>query len=38
VETLGRKISLGRPKHKWEDNIKIYFIEIGWKAVKDSWD
>jgi hypothetical protein len=38
VETPGRKISLGRPKHRLEDNIKIDFIEMGWKAVKDSWD
>jgi hypothetical protein len=24
------KRSLGRPKHRWEDNIKVYFREVGW--------
>jgi hypothetical protein len=33
VETPGWKISLGKLKHTWEDNIKVGFIEMGWKAV-----
>jgi len=24
------KRPLGRPKHKWEDNIKIDLQEVGW--------
>jgi hypothetical protein len=24
------KRPLGRPKHRWEDNIKIYLQEVGW--------
>jgi hypothetical protein len=24
------KRPLGRPRHKWEDDIKIYFIATGW--------
>jgi hypothetical protein len=24
---------LGRPNHKWEDNIGIDFKEIGWEGV-----
>jgi hypothetical protein len=27
-ETEGKKI-LGKPKSKWEDNIKMYFQEVG---------
>jgi hypothetical protein len=27
-KTEGKKI-LGRPKRRWEDNIKIYFQEMG---------
>jgi hypothetical protein len=29
------KIPLGRPRHRWEDNIKIYVQEVvceGWTA------
>jgi hypothetical protein len=26
----GGKRPLGIPRHKWEDNIKIYLREIGW--------
>jgi hypothetical protein len=41
----GGKRSLGRPRPKWEDNIRIYLREIGWKCVdwihlardKDQW-
>jgi hypothetical protein len=21
---------LGRPRHRWEDNIRIYLEEVGW--------
>ena len=28
-----RKRQLGRPRHKWEDNIKIDFQEVGWVGV-----
>jgi hypothetical protein len=21
---------IGRPRHKWEENIKIYLEEVGW--------
>jgi hypothetical protein len=24
---------LGRPRHRWEDNIKMYLIEIGWGGM-----
>jgi hypothetical protein len=24
---------LGRPKHRWEDNIKMDLQEVGWKGV-----
>jgi hypothetical protein len=24
---------LGRPRRRWEDNIKLYLEEIGWKGV-----
>jgi hypothetical protein len=27
------KISLGRPRRQWEDNIKIYLTEIGWGGM-----
>jgi hypothetical protein len=29
----GGKRPLGRPKHKWEDNIKLDLRERGWGAV-----
>jgi hypothetical protein len=28
-----RKRPLGRPRSKWEDNIKIYLQEVGWEAL-----
>jgi hypothetical protein len=28
-----RKRPLGRPRHKWEDNIRIDLREIGWEDV-----
>jgi len=27
--------SLGRPRCKWNDNIKIGVKKVGWKVVKD---
>jgi hypothetical protein len=27
------KKTLGRPRHRWEDNIRIHTREIGWEAV-----
>jgi hypothetical protein len=27
------KRSLGRPRHRWEDNFKMNFKEIVWEAV-----
>jgi hypothetical protein len=24
---------LGRPRHKWEDNIKMYLQEVGWRGM-----
>jgi len=24
------KRQLGRPRHRWEDNIKIYLQDLGW--------
>jgi hypothetical protein len=29
VGSLKRKRPLGRPKHRWEDDIKVYFRETG---------
>jgi hypothetical protein len=28
-----RKRSLGRPRRRWADNIKIDLLEIGWGGV-----
>jgi hypothetical protein len=30
VRKPGGKRPLGRPRHRWVDNIKINFGEIGW--------
>jgi hypothetical protein len=27
------KIPLGRPRRRWEDNIKMYLREIGWDGM-----
>jgi hypothetical protein len=27
------KRSLGSPRHKWEDNIRMHHREVGWKSV-----
>jgi hypothetical protein len=42
---LARKRPLGRPRRRWEDNIKMDLLEIGWGSVdwiglaqdKDKW-
>jgi len=39
------KRPLGRPRHRWEDNIKMDLQEVGWGAIdwiklvqdRDSW-
>jgi hypothetical protein len=28
------KRPLGRPKHRWEDNIRLNLREVGWGLVK----
>jgi hypothetical protein len=28
------KKPLGRPRHRWEDNIKMYLEEVGWKGME----
>jgi hypothetical protein len=28
----GEKKTLGRPRHRWEDNIKMGLQEVGWEA------
>jgi len=28
-----RSTSLGKPRHKWEDDIKICLQEVGWGVV-----
>jgi hypothetical protein len=33
VETRQGKRPLGRPKRKWEDNIKMDLREIGWGGM-----
>jgi hypothetical protein len=38
-----RKKQLGRPKCRWEDNIRVDLREIGWKSVErihlaQDWD
>jgi hypothetical protein len=30
----GRKRPLGRPRRRWEDNIKINLMEMGWMIVE----
>jgi hypothetical protein len=27
------KRSLRRPRHRWEDNNRMYFKEIGWEGM-----
>jgi hypothetical protein len=34
------KIPLGKPRRRWEDNIKMDFIEVGWidpAQDRDRW-
>ena len=31
------KRSLGRPRRRWEDNIKMYLQEVGGKIVGTGW-
>jgi hypothetical protein len=33
VEKPEGKRPLGRPRRRWEDNIRMYVIEIGWEGV-----
>jgi hypothetical protein len=33
VGTPERKRSLGRPRHRWVDNIKIDLRDIGWNGM-----
>jgi hypothetical protein len=28
-----RRRPLGRPRHRWEDNIKMGLQEVGWEGV-----
>ena len=28
-----RKRTLGRPRHRWEDNIKLNLQEVGWGGM-----
>jgi hypothetical protein len=28
-----RRRLLGRPRHRWEDNIKMDLLEVGWGEV-----
>jgi hypothetical protein len=38
-----RKRPLGRPRHRWEDNIGVHIKEIGWENMnwmdvdRDHW-
>ena len=31
--SLEEKRPLGRPRHRWEDNIKMDFQEVGWGGM-----
>jgi hypothetical protein len=33
VGKCGGKRPVGRPRHRWEDNIVVYFREICWHVV-----
>jgi hypothetical protein len=30
-------IPLGRPRHIWEGNIKLYLKEMGWQGMDNSY-
>jgi len=33
VQKLGGKRALGRPMHRWEDNISMDVREVGWEVM-----
>jgi hypothetical protein len=33
VVKIEGKRPLGRPRHRWESNIKIYVKQIGWEGL-----
>jgi hypothetical protein len=33
AQTPEGKTQPGRPRHKWEDNIKMYLQEVGWGSM-----
>jgi len=33
VQKSEGKRQLGRPRHSWEDNIKVYINEVSWEGV-----
>jgi len=33
IDKFVKKTRLGRPRRKWEDNIKIDLREVGWEVV-----
>jgi hypothetical protein len=33
VERPEGKRPIGRPRHRWEDNIKMYLQEVGWEGL-----
>jgi len=37
VEKFEKKRSLWRPRHTWEDNIKMNFQEVGWVRAGLIW-
>jgi hypothetical protein len=37
VGKLERKRPLRRPKHRWEDNIRMYLKEMRWEGVGFIW-
>ena len=34
---LEKKKPLGRPRHRWEDNIKMDLQEVGWGGIGLNW-
>jgi hypothetical protein len=36
VQREGKK-PLGRPRRRWEYNIKMYLREIGWEVMDVNW-
>jgi hypothetical protein len=35
VERPGGRRPLGRPRHRWDDNVKVYVKDVGWGGM--SW-